>query len=289
MKDLHRAFAAIPCVFGLTAGATAQGDLSISMALEDTSASSGGNVSLDYTVWNTSSEEVETTVAFYLSADATFDAGDTFLESEGISIDENESESDSEQVGLPSVANGSYYVLAYVDPNNTVAETDEGNNVAADALLVGTLPNASTAQRDPCNGAVLVGALSAWASAPELGDDFVVEIDDPADLEGFASGTPTFWLIATRPLPVHPCGVVVDGFGPGGSDGEVLIDLSVPPAVVPPIPLFGWNAPGDGALHEILVPNDVQLAGAVLYTQALFVAGDGRVVVTNALDATIGV
>ncbi|MFN3243603.1 MAG: CARDB domain-containing protein [Planctomycetota bacterium] len=265
-----------------------QGDLSIAMSLEDASASSGGNFSLDYTVWNTSSEEVETEVAFYLSADPVFDSGDTFLEDEGISIDENDSESDSEQVTLPPVANGGYYVLAFVDPYHQVSESNENNNVAADSLFVGPVISASTAVRLPCTGTVLANGLRPWASTPELGDDFVVEIDDPSDAAGLPTGTATLWLVTTQALPGHPCGVVVGGLGPNGANAEVMIPLDPPPVIIPPTILFEWGGPGNGALHELLIPSTIGLAGAQLFTQGLFVAPDGRVVLTNGLDATLG-
>ncbi|MAQ92802.1 MAG: hypothetical protein CMM84_04640 [Rhodothermaceae bacterium] len=125
----------------VAAAPAAQPDLRISSFLEegDQQAEAGDRVTVEYTVTNSGDQDVEDVpVAFYFSNDAAFDDGDQFLEAEEVNVEAGESEGDSEQFNLPSgIADGDYFVLAVVDPNDFVFETDETNNVGANAITIG--------------------------------------------------------------------------------------------------------------------------------------------------------
>ena len=116
-------------------------DVSVSAALEsnDRQAEAGDRVTVDYVVRNRSNVEIEDIrVGFYLSTDRTFSSDDTFLEEEEVDVDENESEDDSEQVSLPtSVADGDYFFLTVLDPDNQISETNEANNTDASPITIG--------------------------------------------------------------------------------------------------------------------------------------------------------
>ncbi len=75
------------------------------------------------------SASTATTVNFYLSPDATYDATDILLGSETVpALNKNKSKKIKKTVIIPSVGAGTYYIIAIVDPGDTVTESDETNN-----------------------------------------------------------------------------------------------------------------------------------------------------------------
>jgi len=76
---------------------------------------------------------------FYLSADTTFDAGDTLLGARAVpALTPGTSSAGSTVVTLPaSIATGTYYVLAVADGGGTNAETNETNNVFVTQTRIG--------------------------------------------------------------------------------------------------------------------------------------------------------
>ena len=132
--------AALLPILGAT-DALAQPDLTISASLEpgDDVAESGDRVTVEYRVSNRGNQDVnDPRVGFYFSDDAAFDGGDTFLEADNISdLDAFESDDENEQVSLPNVEDGDYFLLAVVDDLDRIAETDESNNVAAMPVTIG--------------------------------------------------------------------------------------------------------------------------------------------------------
>ncbi|WP_420455526.1 CARDB domain-containing protein [Rubrivirga sp.] len=125
----------------LAAPVVAQPDLTVSGSVEasDQGVEPGEDVSVDYTVFNSGTGEVEPLVGFYLSDDEVLDSADTFLGAdEAGEVGPGESEDDSEDVDIPSdTAEGQYFLLFVVDYNGAISETDETNNVDAAALTVG--------------------------------------------------------------------------------------------------------------------------------------------------------
>jgi subtilase family serine protease len=76
------------------------------------------------------------TTKFYLSTDATLDAGDTYLGSRAVpSLAAGAINSGSTTFTLPPGIAGTYYIIAKADADNTVAETNEGNNITASKAI----------------------------------------------------------------------------------------------------------------------------------------------------------
>lgn len=94
-------------------------------------------------------------VNYYLSANGTYEASDTLLCSRNIGNLANGASNPATgttqtSCAIPSAAAGIYFIIARVDVNDAVAESDEGNNVANAAItLSGTdlLPTTLTAAR----------------------------------------------------------------------------------------------------------------------------------------------
>ena len=82
---------------------------------------------------------VETRLKYYLSTDETYDAGDTYLNYDAVpALAAQGASAETANVRVPAdTAPGMYYVLFVADETELLAETDEGNNVAALPLVVG--------------------------------------------------------------------------------------------------------------------------------------------------------
>src|SRR5262249_19736217 len=80
-----------------------------------------------------------TTTAFYLSANGTFEAGDTLLGSRSVpALGAGATSTATTNLTLPAgLATGTWYVLARADAGNAELETQETNNVAARAVQIG--------------------------------------------------------------------------------------------------------------------------------------------------------
>lgn len=98
----------------------------------------GASISVDTTITN---ESTVATGAFdfqvYLSTNATWDAGDTLMDTvtvagglAGLATDNR-----STSVNLPFVDSGNYYLILKVDTGGAVDEFDEGNNVISSAVV----------------------------------------------------------------------------------------------------------------------------------------------------------
>ena len=79
------------------------------------------------------------TTRFYLSSNPVLDAGDVLVGSRGIPALGPDTESTGTTgVTIPTGLEGTYYLIAKADADNTVVEMDEGNNTAvSQALIVG--------------------------------------------------------------------------------------------------------------------------------------------------------
>lgn len=89
----------------------------LSIEADDREIEAGGRVSFDYFVSNAGPGEAEDVpVGFFLSEDAIYSEDDVFVEAEDVSVDEDETEDEGEQVTIPgSVAPGCYQLLVVVD------------------------------------------------------------------------------------------------------------------------------------------------------------------------------
>jgi subtilase family serine protease len=83
---------------------------------------------------------IATTTKYYLSTNATFDApADVWLASRAVPLLGTGASSAGPQTAVtipPGTAPGNYYILAVADADNTVAESNENNNVTAQPLTI---------------------------------------------------------------------------------------------------------------------------------------------------------
>ena len=165
----------------LSAGAAlAAPDLSISGVLEDPQADPGDRITVDFTIFNSGDQDAnEPAVGYYFSSDPLVSGDDAFLEKDEVSdIDAGEGESESEQLTVPGVPDGEYFVLVFADPYDTIAEDDETNNVRAFPITVGD-PGAIDCPADLTgDGIADLEDVQAFVSAFLLGDLSVDQNDD---------------------------------------------------------------------------------------------------------------
>jgi subtilase family serine protease len=124
--------------------------------------------------------------SFWLSSNAVWDAGDTFLGSRPVpALAIGGTHAASTPLTLPpDVAAGIYYVLARADGDGTVAETIETNNTAFASVQIG--PDL---------------ILSAFSAPPAAGAGVAVTVSDTTRNQGggaAAASTASFWL-STNP------------------------------------------------------------------------------------------
>lgn len=101
----------------------------------------GGSISASCYIYNQGNTTASSSnVGYYLSADAIWDAGDTYLNvSTGTSLNANSSSYRSATLVIPGATTpGSYYILYYADYSNVIVENVETNNVVAVAITVMT-------------------------------------------------------------------------------------------------------------------------------------------------------
>jgi subtilase family serine protease len=83
---------------------------------------------------------IATTTKYYLSTHPTFDASaDVWLASLAVPLLASGASSVGPQTAVtipPGTASGNYYILAVADADNTVAESNENNNVTAKPLTI---------------------------------------------------------------------------------------------------------------------------------------------------------
>ncbi len=112
----------------------------ISLAVNPKSIAQNETLSISYTVENIGAADAETfDLDFYLSADATYDGADQFLENvnfaSGLVIDETVF--NIIQTTIPSAtADGDYFVIAVIDGQGVVNEENETNNTDATTLNI---------------------------------------------------------------------------------------------------------------------------------------------------------
>jgi len=115
-------------------------DLVVSAMSTLASTPAGGVVAVTVTTRNQGSSAAEmSTTRFYLSANATLDAGDTLLDgSHSVSaLDAGASGTGSISLTIPAgLAPGTYFVVAKADADGVVAEATENNNTFARSISV---------------------------------------------------------------------------------------------------------------------------------------------------------
>ena len=116
-----------------------------SMTIFPTTISLSGAAGLQVNVTETTRNQgagtaIATTTKYYLSTNPTFDApGDVWLASRAVPLLATGASSVGPQTAVtipPGTASGNYYILAVADSDNTVAESNENNNVTAKPLTI---------------------------------------------------------------------------------------------------------------------------------------------------------
>ena len=104
-------------------------------------AQAGASVTVTDTVRNRGfSASLQTIVRYYFSSTATVDASAVPIGERALApVTEGETATGTASVTIPQSAGaaGTYYIVAVVDPDNSVVETDDANNVRASKVLVG--------------------------------------------------------------------------------------------------------------------------------------------------------
>ncbi|OFY86520.1 MAG: hypothetical protein A3F72_06410 [Bacteroidetes bacterium RIFCSPLOWO2_12_FULL_35_15] len=115
-------------------------DLTITSPSNPATATAGNSIATSCYIYNSGNlSATYSNVGYYLSTDAVFDAGDTYLSYySGSSLSAGASSYKSISLTIPlSTPNGNYYILYYADYSNQVTESNEGNNVIAIPITIG--------------------------------------------------------------------------------------------------------------------------------------------------------
>jgi len=187
---------------------------------------------------------------FYLSTNATLDAGDVLLEGSRVVADlvPGASSAGSTSVGIPQgVAAGTFYIIAKADADNAVGETTETNNTRSQSIVIGPDLIVSTAAVSPLSapaGALInvtetvinqgAGMAGATTTRFYLSKNGALDAGDVA----FASG---------RPVPDLAAGASNSG----------MTTLTIPPGTVPGSYYVLIKADGDGVEAETAETNNV--------------------------------
>ncbi|HEX8424895.1 CARDB domain-containing protein [Hymenobacter sp.] len=129
-------------------------------------ANAGSTITLVSSIRNQGSiAATSSTLGFYLSTNTTFDASDLLLGNvTGGSLVPTQTAVRGGQFTVPnSVVTGNYYLLYVADPQNSVAEISENNNVTFTNLFVSSpmLPDLVIAQAALSNSTLLAGSATA--------------------------------------------------------------------------------------------------------------------------------
>jgi len=108
-------------------------------SLNQASGNPGDHISATCKVENpTSYRSDKNKIALYLSSDNQLDASDNLLVSATLwPIDGNDLVTKNLSFQVPQVSDGNYYILFVADPDNTMYEQDETNNLAAVSFAIG--------------------------------------------------------------------------------------------------------------------------------------------------------
>ena len=225
-------------------------DLVVSVFTAPATAASGEAMSVTDTAANTGGGAAAASLTqFYLSANATWDAGDVLLGSRSVpelAADGTHAASTSLTIPAPTAV-GSWYVLAKADANGEVAESMENNNVKASAvvkvgpdLTVSALTGPSAAVR---GGTIVMTATTrntGGGGAPSSTTSFYLSTNttlDAADL-----------LLGSRAVPA----LAADGSDSGPTS------LTIPATIAPGFYYVIAKADAPGAVAETLETNNTR-------------------------------
>ena len=177
-------------------------------------------------------------VAFYISRDQVLDRASDFLISDTTTVDlpaGQSSQSQAFSLNLPSWLNtfwtvdGTYYLLAVVDSDDAVAETNEDNNVTVLNIDVEQIPTVNL------RGKSLSVTGTTFAPTGTVAATFVTEDNgyyaaSNGSYAGFyLSTTPVFNKNDTSAWSFNPSGVFVNPIASKSSSDPQTVNLQLPP------------------------------------------------------------
>ena len=206
-----------------------------SVSAEPSSAAPGDEVEGEYDLANTGSEAAgESSVAFYLSTNATLSTNDTFLareDADGVDAG-GDGDGDFEFTVPSGLAAGDYFLLAVADDRNDVTESDESDNVASTPFTVtGGGSGGGGGDAD-----LIVTAVSVEPATGQAGDEIEGEYD-LANTGSEASGESQVGVYLSDDASLSSNDVLLtredaDGVDAGG-DGDGDFEFTVPGSVEP--------------------------------------------------------
>jgi subtilase family serine protease len=251
-------------------------DLVVTNFTGPATAAVGATVSLTDGTRNTSGGTAgASTTAFYLSADATLDAGDTPLGSRAVpELAAAATDTATTSVTLPAGTAGNYFLIARADSAGVVAEQNETNNTIARAVAIGSDLVVATLTAATSTGGVTVTDTVRNAGGGPAGE-FQVFYYFSTDA-ALDSGDP---LIGSRRI---------SGLAAGATSGDTIA-LALPPGS----PGSGFviaRADGEGTVPEISETNNTLAAafaaGADLRVTKLSATPTKNVVAGTVLTVT---
>ncbi len=191
-----------------------------------------------------------TTTAFYLSADAVLDAGDTLLGTREVpALPGGTTNTLSTTLTLPAGVAGNVFLIARADAGNLVAEKNEGNNTSSRAVTIGAdlVVSALTLATSTSGNVVVkdttqnvgVGPAGASVTAYYLSTDGVLDAGDT--------------LLGTRLVP---------SLLPGASSSD-SVSLPLPASAVGTLFIIA-RADGQAVVPEVLETNNTTAASFAL-------------------------
>lgn len=206
-------------------------DLEVSFLMDPLPLPAPGSDTVTFQVTNRSSAVNNMAYRLYLSLDGQIDASDTIISSGNLSFPASSTADYSVLATVPPSVNPSFYFLiASVDPNNTLSEADETNNVALGVVSVGSdvQPVSIRAPATSGRGAHLDMTLDIannGATFPDMPYEVYLSSDfnfDPAIDSLIASGTVTADRGVVTSVEVHA--VVPTNITPGTYQIIVSVD-----------------------------------------------------------------
>ncbi|MCE3258751.1 MAG: hypothetical protein K0S12_392 [Bacteroidetes bacterium] len=176
------------------------------------SVAAGAGLTISSTLQNAgTASSPASTIGYYLSTDTVYNSSDIFLTTASCaSLASNGTLQKQSSIVIPAgTAAGNYYVVAYADPNNAIAESNEANNYKANALSVIVQNVTDAAISSPVSStssAMPGGTLTAGFTVHNLGNSTI-----PSLSTGYYLSTDTVWnssdvLLTTQSFASLPAG-----------------------------------------------------------------------------------
>jgi subtilisin family serine protease len=224
-------------------------DLGVPAMTVPSAAGAGSTMAVTVTVKNQGGGAAASSVArFFLSTNAAWEASDLALQGgvNVVSLSPGASATGSTSVAIPpGTTAGSYYVLAKADGDGAVAETQEGNNVAARLVQIG--------------GDLVVSAVSAPSKAASGGSIAVTDTTKNNGAGAIAASVTRFYLSANALLDAGDVllagGRAVPALAAGATSSGA-ITVALPGGLAPGTWYVVAKADADATVPETLETNN---------------------------------